>query len=150
MSADLATRSDEAEVLRMHQDFVTANRTGDTAWCRANMAPGEMGITLFNTNGSTYQGVEHWCELWDYYRHHIKGDRVKKEPPLFESVDPVVTVNGDAAWVIYRLRMAGTLDEEMLPPMARGTEIWRREGDRWVLVHGHWSVGGPGGPAGGL
>ena len=115
------------------------------------MAPGHDGTILFNTNGSVYVGVEHWCELWDYYRDHIKGDRrTQGEPPRFESVDPRVTVSGDAAWVLYRLRMIGKLDGEPLPEQSRGTEIYERIDGEWVMVHGHWSIGEPGGPAGGL
>jgi ketosteroid isomerase-like protein len=143
--------SPEEELLEIHQRYVVANRTGDTAWCRANMAGGEDGVVLFNTNGSNYVGVDHWCNLWEYYQKHITGDsRTKGEPPLFESIDPKVTVVGDAAWITYRLRMVGKLDGEKMPESARGTEIYRNIDDQWQMVHGHWSIGEAGGPAGGL
>ena len=97
MPSDTDAQKDEEQLLQLHLDWVQANRTGDTAWCRANMRSGPDQIRLFNTNGSEYLGVEHWCDLWDIYRDRIKGDRVKKEPPLFESVDPKIEVCGTVA-----------------------------------------------------
>jgi ketosteroid isomerase-like protein len=141
----------EEEILNIHLGYVLANRTGDTAWCRANMAGGDDGVILYNTNGSNYIGVEHWCNLWDYYKDHIKGDRrTKGEPPLFESSQRRITVSDDAAWVTYRMRMVGKLDGVEMPEDARGTEIYQRIDGEWRMVHGHWSIGGPGGPAGGV
>jgi ketosteroid isomerase-like protein len=142
--------TDLDEVKRLHEEFIVANRTGDTAWCRAHMAPGDEAIILFNTNGSAYHGVEHWCSLWDYYRDHIKGDRrTGGKPPLFESVEPHYTVVGDAAWVVYRLRMVAKLDDVPVPEQARGTEIYQRLNGVWTMVHAHFSIGESGGPMGG-
>lgn len=143
--------SPEEEILKLHLDFIVANRTGDTAWCRANMAGGDEGAILFNTNGSNYIGVEHWCRLWDFYREHIKGDqRTGGEPPLFEGHNQRVTVNGDSAWVTYRLKMIGRIYGEPLPEDARGTEIYQKIDGEWKMVHGHWSIGSPGEVQGGV
>jgi ketosteroid isomerase-like protein len=146
---ETSTKTDEEQILQLHLDWVQANRTGDTAWCRANMRSGPDGIRLFNTNGSEYVGVEHWCSLWDIYRTRIKGDRVKKEPPLFESVDPHIEICGDIAWVTSWFRAKADVQGKPLPELSRATEIWMRTDDGWKMVHGHWSFGGPGAPANG-
>lgn len=150
MSADTTTtRSEEEEITRLHLAWVKANRSGDTTWCRENMRSGDDGVRLFNTNGSEYRGVEHWCRLWDHYRHVIIGDRAAKSLPLFESVEPQVHVNGDVAWVTSWFRAKATVAGQPLPELSRGTEIWERTGEGWKMVHGHWSFGGPGAPADG-
>lgn len=147
MPNDAGAMTDEEQVLQLHHEWVAANRIGDTAWCRANMRGGPEGVHLFNTNGSEYIGVEHWCNLWDIYRTRIKGDRVKKEPPIFESVDPIVEVSGDIAWVSSWFRAKADVQGKPLPELSRATEIWKRTDDGWKMVHGHWSFGGPGAPA---
>jgi ketosteroid isomerase-like protein len=139
---------DEQTVLDVHEEWLIANRTADTDWCRANMTAD--GV-FCNTNGSRYLGAEHWCQLWDEYRAHIKGDRrTQGEPPLLISTDVDVTVEGDVAWVTGRNKFYGKFDGERLPEDARTTEIYRRVDGAWKMVHGHWSWGSPGGPAGGV
>lgn len=149
MTSDTNARTDEELILELHLDWVKANRTGDTAWCRANMADDGEPIRLFNTNGSEYVGVEHWCSLWDVYRTRIKGDRETKEPPIFESVDPHIHISGDIAWVTSWFRAQADVQGKPLPELSRATEIWKRTDDGWKMVHGHWSFGGPGAPADG-
>lgn len=150
MTTDADTMTaDQEQVLELHREWVAANMIGDTTWCRANMAGGDDGVRLFNTNGSEYIGVEHWCALWDVYRHRIKGDRVAKRPPIFESVDPVVRVHGDIAWVTSWFRAQADVEGVPLPELCRATEIWERSEGGWKMVHGHWSFGGPGAPADG-
>ena len=70
--------------------------------------------------------------------------------PLHITPGAKVTVVGDAAWITYRLRMVGKLDGEKMPESARGPEIYQNIDDQWQMVHGHWSIGEAGGPAGGL
>lgn len=148
MTTDVDSRLGELQ--RQHTDFMVANRTGDTAWCRAHFVPGDDAIVLFNTNGSAYHGVEHWCALWDYYRDHIKGDRrTGGEPPLFQDLDTRYTIVGDAAWVVYRMRMVAKLDGQPVPEQARGTEIYQYADGEWKLAHAHFSIGESGGPANG-
>ena len=77
------------------------------------------------------------------YRNRIKGDRVKKEPPIFESVDPHIEVSGDIAWVTSWFRAQADVQGTPLPELSRATEIWKRTDDGWKMVHGHWSFGGP-------
>lgn len=149
MSSDTTVGTEEQELLGLHHEWVRANRTGDTGWCRQHMRSGDQGVRLFNTNGSEYLGVEHWCSLWDVYRTVIKGDRTANEPPQFSSEEIDVHARGDVAWVTYWIRAKADLPDRPLPELSRGTEVWERVDGSWRMVHGHWSFGGPGATASG-
>jgi len=50
---------------------------------------------------------------------------------------PVVIQRGDIAWITSNFLLdSPELDYHFI---GRGTEIWVRDGDRWRLIHGHWS-----------
>ena len=148
--------SDEQAVLVVHQGWMDANRTGDVGWLREHLAP---EYWMANTNGSTYHGIDQICELWEYYRRFYAGWGVVEGPLVTcESRDPVVTVCGDAGWVAYRVRFAGhsvggrgkgDFGAHDFDVNVRGTDIMRRIDGRWKIVHGHYSIGEPGAPAGG-
>lgn len=160
VTAELLWQTDltpeEREIYDLHVEWLLANRTADTGYCRRRFAADTI---QFNTNGSVYRGVEHWCSLWDFYRDKLVGDRrTGGQPPLCTSHDVVVRVVGDVAWVSYRLtslvRWRSEEYEnpwgEAVPALGRGTEVYERRDGRWQMVHGHYSKGEPGHDAGGL
>jgi ketosteroid isomerase-like protein len=145
---------DERSVLAVHQGWLDANTTGDVAWLRENLAP---EYTMMNTNGSVYRGIDHICALWEYYRRQYHGWHGAGEPLTCESIDPEVQVVGDVGWVAYRLLFAGESaggqgQGDLAGSFrfeARGTDVLVRRDGRWLIAHGHYSFGAPGGPAGG-
>lgn len=50
---------------------------------------------------------------------------------------PVVIQRGDIAWITSNFLLdSPDLDYHFI---GRGTEIWVRDGNRWQLIHAHWS-----------
>lgn len=157
MIDDRELNEDEQIILGIHREWLRSNRIADIAWCRQDMSE---DVILCNTNGSIYRGIEHWCALWRYYRHCIRGDgRTGGQPPLMTSSDVVVRVVGDVGWISYRYRFLGAWQADQpnpwasgdeLPVGGRGTEVYERRDGRWQLVHGHFSKGEPGADVNGL
>jgi ketosteroid isomerase-like protein len=142
--------SDAEEVLALHEGWLKANATGDVRWLRENLA---QDYFMANLNGSLYDGLDHVCRLWEHYRTTTAGwGLVPGEPASAEVVHRVVRVAGDFAWVVYRLVFRGVASDLggafELP--SRGTDVLERRGGRWLIVHGHYSVGEPGGPESGF
>ena len=132
--------SDEQQIRELHEGFLAANNTGDTAFLRKHMAPGADVLTWYNLNQSNYLGVDHICELWDFLRGATEGKEARSA-----ACDERVAVSGDAAWVTYGLRFQadfgalGKVDQD-----ARATEIWQRRDGGWRMVHFHCSNHVPG------
>ena len=62
----------------------------------------------------------------------------------YEMVNPMVDMAGAAAWLTYNLVNYVT-DEgvERVTSRWNCTEIYRRDGARWLVVHSHWSLTTP-------
>jgi ketosteroid isomerase-like protein len=142
--------SDTEAVLAVHDGWLAANETGDVAWLRENLAP---DYFMINLNGALYDGLDHICRLWEYYRTTTAGWGILPGPrATAEVVHRVVRVVGDVGWVAYRFVYRGVATDMggsfELP--SRGTDVMERRDGRWLIVHGHYSVGEPGGPEGGF
>ena len=62
----------------------------------------------------------------------------------YEMVNPVVELAGTAAWLTYNLVNYVTDDGvERVTSRRNCTEVYRRDGDRWAVVHSHWSLTTP-------
>ena len=137
-----STRTDEEIIKELHDGFVAANRTGETEFLRANMAPGNDTLLWYNLNSSNYIGVDHICELWDFLRAIVQSTT---GTALCEPRDEEVTVIGDAALVTYLLHFEadlgalGNINQE-----ARSTEVWQRMDGEWKMIHFHCSNYVPG------
>ena len=134
---------DEKRIRELHEGFVRANQTGETAFLRTHMAPGPDALTWWNLNQSNYYGVDHICELWDFLREVSAGGSAKTAVH-----DERVTVAGDAAWVVYLLDFEADFGPlGRVSQAARCTEVWQRPpggGDDWRMVHFHCSNHVPG------
>jgi ketosteroid isomerase-like protein len=131
---------DEKRIRELHAGFCEANKTGDVAFLRAHMAPGNDTLTWFNLNQSNYVGVDHICKLWDFLRGVFGGRsaEVKLSEERFH-------VNGNAAWVVYALDFRADFGAMgKVAQDARCTEIWEKQGDDWRMVHFHCSNHVPG------
>jgi ketosteroid isomerase-like protein len=122
-------------VLALHHGFVEANRTCDVEWCRQNMHP---DMVYLGTDGGDHRPRDNVLVEWEYYRDRLT--RLADGTYLaMRSIDPVVTVVGDAAVVAYRADLSADVEGEKLEGTAVGTECYRLVGESWLMFHGHWS-----------
>jgi len=148
---DGGSPADRQRLLALHDEWLTANNTLDTAAARRLLTTDATAV-FFNINGHAYTGVDHWCRLWDYYR----GQFETTEP--WTAHDMKVIVRGDLAVIsalrTARLRQIGgdpassfVTDQRMV---FRGTLACAREGSDWKIVHGHFSHASDGPRPGGI
>jgi ketosteroid isomerase-like protein len=57
-----------------------------------------------------------------------------------EMVDPVVTVNGNVAWIVYYWKDQGTTNGEPFSTRGKSTRIFVKENDHWLCIHGHYTL----------
>jgi ketosteroid isomerase-like protein len=139
------TEADAVRVLELHREFVAANQAIDVDWLRAHMAPGPDTLTWFNLNKSDYIGVDHICRLWEFLAHVAGGAE-----QYVSSSDPHVHVDGNIAWVDSHIDLEADFGAMgKVKQSSRATEIWRRDGDDWKMVHFHCSEHEPNGWEGG-
>jgi hypothetical protein len=95
MSAEAGStlENDRQEVLRLHNDWLEANRQQSTPMMRQTFVGGDKfhGINL---NGFAYDGIEEWARLWDTFNPDLKITEV-----LDSNVQ--VVLKGDIGWVTY-------------------------------------------------
>jgi ketosteroid isomerase-like protein len=135
----MGDQQEREAVLAAHEGYLRANTDIDPVALR-RVWDGDPSNVWFNLSGHTYQGLDHWCKLWDYYRTRIKSARP------WTAVDPIVRLKGDAAFV------ACTRVSEMVwigdgpAPMqmglgrSRSTMIFVRRDGGWKAVHAHFST----------
>jgi ketosteroid isomerase-like protein len=57
-----------------------------------------------------------------------------------EMVDPMVTVNGNVAWIVYYWKDKGTTNGEPFATRGKSTRIFVKENDHWLCIHGHYTL----------
>jgi ketosteroid isomerase-like protein len=57
-----------------------------------------------------------------------------------EMIDPVVTINGKVAWIVYYWKDRGTTNGEHFSTRGKSTRIFVKENDRWLCIHGHYTL----------
>lgn len=53
---------------------------------------------------------------------------------------PVVTVRGDVAWIVYYWTDSGFVNGERFTSRGKSTRIFVREDGRWLCIHGHYTA----------
>lgn len=142
---DGGSESDRTELWDLSLRFLEANDALDTDLLRTIWSA-DPACHYFNLNGFSYQGLDDWCRVWDFYR------------PQFEVVEPFdpgrtrITIRDSMAFVTTekarrhkrwvsqggrdlddRQRSAGEVS------YWRGTQVFERTDLGWRVVHAHFS-----------
>jgi len=57
-----------------------------------------------------------------------------------EMVDPIVTIKGKTAWIVYYWKDRGTTNGKPFATRGKSTRIFVKENDRWLCIHGHYTL----------
>jgi hypothetical protein len=138
-------QKDIDEIVRLHNLWVKANRTGSIPMMRDAFVGGDKFFG-WNLNGFSYYGIEEWATLWEWLA------RFKAKATLGEDEDLRVRVRGDMGWLSCTAPFTITLaDGQPLPGSGRfrSTEVYVREDEHgkpvWKMWHCHfsWCATGP-------
>ena len=138
-------QKDIYEIVRLHNVWVKANRTGSIPMMREAFVGGDKFFG-WNLNGFSYGGIEEWATLWEWLA------KSKASATLGEDEDVRVHVRGDMGWLSSSAAFTITLaDGQPLPGSGkfRGTEVYVREDEHgkpaWKMWHCHfsWCATGP-------
>lgn len=57
-----------------------------------------------------------------------------------EMHDPIVTINGNVAWIVYYWSDQGSTDGVDFSTRGKSTRIFIKENGSWLCVHGHYTL----------
>ena len=57
-----------------------------------------------------------------------------------EMIDPVVTVNGNVAWIVYYWSDNGLTKGKPFASKGKSTRIFVKEKGKWLCIHGHYTL----------
>ena len=57
-----------------------------------------------------------------------------------EMIDPLVTINGNVAWVVYYWSDHGLTNGEPFASKGKSTRIFVKENGKWLCIHGHYTL----------
>jgi len=57
-----------------------------------------------------------------------------------EMIDPIVTIKGNTAWIVYYWKDHGTTNGKPFSSRGKSTRIFVKENDRWLCIHGHYTL----------
>lgn len=60
-----------------------------------------------------------------------------------EMIDPIVTINGNVAWITYYWSDHGTTNGEPFASKGKSTRIFVKEEGKWLCIHGHYTLLSP-------
>lgn len=123
-------RAEEAPIAVVER-FGKALESSDRAGVLDCLAP---EVVIFEHGGAELSREE-------YASHHLDGDLAYLADIDVKVVDRKVLGGGDRAIVLTRTESSGQSNGK--PVASRGTEtlVLERRGERWLIVHVHWSSG---------
>jgi ketosteroid isomerase-like protein len=134
------TAADQKRILERLEEYLVANAAFDWVALQ-DIWSGAPEALFFNLNGHTYQGREHWTNLWKYYRENVDSS-------YWTPFDIGGVVAGELAvlWCHRHTRSdwVGNEPQPAVRPygeafVSRATMVFRREGGDWRVVHAHFS-----------
>ena len=57
-----------------------------------------------------------------------------------EMIDPLVTINGNVAWITYYWSDSGNTGDQSFASKGKSTRIFVRENNKWLCIHGHYTI----------
>ena len=57
-----------------------------------------------------------------------------------EMIDPLVTINGNVAWITYYWSDSGITGDQSFASKGKSTRIFVRENNKWLCIHGHYTI----------
>jgi len=57
-----------------------------------------------------------------------------------EMIDPIVSINGNVAWITYYWSDHGTSNGEPFASRGKSTRIFVKENNNWLCIHGHYTL----------
>lgn len=136
------TESDRKSVLEQQRAYLDANSKFDWEALRDKIWSDAPEATFFNLNGHTYNGRDHWIELWQYYKQHMAtGEWVP--------YDIGGAIGSDVAvlWCHRKTKLRwigsdprpGDKRHEDKDFVSRSTMVFRKQNGGWRVVHVHFS-----------
>lgn len=121
----------EDAALMVAERFGSALKAGDRAAVLECLAP---EVVIFEHGGAELSREE-------YTSHHLDGDLAYLAGIEVRVVDRKLLGGDDRAILLTRTESSGQYDGK--PVKSRGTEtlVLERRGERWLIVHVHWSSG---------
>lgn len=123
--------ADRDEILRLHRLWCDANLTNFSGFLREHAHP---DIVLFTGDGGVHRGLPAVENETSFIQDDLGYEGLSME--VFE-LD--VRVFDRAAWVLYEFHLRFKLGGDEADRFGRGTELYERHGDRWLMGAGHWS-----------
>jgi len=128
--------SGDAEIKTLEQNFLAAFQAKDAAKVMSFYAPGEQLFVFDVIPPRQYAGHEAYKKDWEDFFSQLPG------PLTVDMSDLSVTTNGsDLAYSHSIQHVAGTFaDGKPLDLTVRVTDVYRKMGGKWMIVHEHVSV----------
>jgi len=57
-----------------------------------------------------------------------------------EMIDPIVTINGNVAWIVYYWSDNGLTNGKPFASKGKSTRIFVKEKGKWLCIHGHYTL----------
>ncbi len=57
-----------------------------------------------------------------------------------EMIDPMITINGNTAWIVYYWSDHGLTNGEAFASKGKSTRIFIKENGNWLCIHGHYTL----------
>ena len=57
-----------------------------------------------------------------------------------EMIDPIITINGNVAWIVYYWSDSGLTNGKLFSSKGKSTRIFVKESGKWLCIHGHYTL----------
>lgn len=134
-TGDGAKSSDEAQIRRLEQNFSDAVKAKDVDKIMANYQSGAKLVVFDVIPPREYVG-------WDAYKKDWQGFLGAFDGPVtFDMSGLSVTTDGTMAYSYSFQHLAGKMrDGSASSITVRVTDVYRKSGGKWLIVHEHISV----------
>ena len=121
---------DRDEIEQIHERWIRVNETWDGR-CLHNLLTADCEIVA--GNGMVVRGRDEIAAEWASLAMAVKDEW------KLTLTDRGGRIHRDVAWITYEFHLTGIFDEEPFNERGRGTEIYERQQNGWLIAAGHWS-----------